>query len=209
MVSRKKSYPRRELIKTMASASVAPVLIQLNPAAVSASGSSAQPPAPHPQRAGDARPWTPAFFTSHQNEMVTVITELIIPETDTAGAKAAGVNQFIDFILSGESAEVQQRFLRGLDWIDRKSRELFGGSFLDLKPEQQTSILNRMASPKDAVPEDQPGAAFFNDIKERTVFAYYTSEIGIHQELQYKGLSFLDEFPGCRHTGHPGPAPKK
>ena len=34
--------------------------------------------------------------------------------------------------------------------------------------------------------------------KQATVHGYYTSEIGIHQELRYKGNKVLLEFVGCQ-----------
>ena len=34
--------------------------------------------------------------------------------------------------------------------------------------------------------------------KQATIHGYYTSEIGIHQELKYKGNKVLLEFVGCQ-----------
>jgi hypothetical protein len=34
--------------------------------------------------------------------------------------------------------------------------------------------------------------------KQATVNGYYTSKIGIHDELKYKGNVFLREFVGCQ-----------
>lgn len=148
--------------------------------------------------------WQPRFFSDAQNETVTVIAELIIPETETPGARAAKVNEHMDLVLSEESAEVQQRFLQGLDWIDRKSRQQFGANFRQISPAQQTSILTVLAAGGSVSAEDEVGTQFFEDIKRRTTFGYYTSEIGIHQELNYQGNTVLSEWPGCPHPGHHG-----
>ena len=40
------------------------------------------------------------MLTAHQNDAVIVLTELIVPETDTPGAKATLVNRFIDGVLA-------------------------------------------------------------------------------------------------------------
>ena len=149
-----------------------------------------------------AIPWRPRLFSDAQNETVTLIAELIIPETDTPGARAAKVNEHMDFVLSEETPEVRETFLKGLNWVDRKSRERFGADFRQISPEQQLSILTAMAS--DVTSQDQVGNQFFEDIKRRTTFAYYTSEIGIHQELKYQGNAVLSEWPGCHHAGHHG-----
>ena len=39
---------------------------------------------------------------------------------------------------------------------------------------------------------------FFANTKQATIHGYYTSEIGIHQELRYKGNKVLLEFVGCQ-----------
>jgi hypothetical protein len=153
-----------------------------------------------------ASPWRARFFSEAQNETVTVIAELIIPETDTPGARAAKVNEHMDLVLSEESAEVRDRFARGLDWMDGKSRRTYGADFRQITPAQQTAILTGLttaAARSDEV-EDQVGRSFFEDIKRRTTFAYYTSQIGIHQELKYKGNAILGKWPGCPHPGHHG-----
>ena len=42
-----------------------------------------------------------------------------------------------------------------------------------------------------------PLEAFFADTKQATIHGYYTSEIGIHKDLRYKGNTLLAEFVGC------------
>ena len=39
---------------------------------------------------------------------------------------------------------------------------------------------------------------FFANTKQATIHGYYTSEIGIHKELRYKGNKILLEFVGCQ-----------
>jgi hypothetical protein len=61
-----------------------------------------------------------------------------------------------------------------------------------------------LAAASGTAGEDHIGRQFFEDIKRRTTFAYYTSEIGIHQELNYKGNAVLSEWPGCPHPDYHG-----
>jgi len=145
--------------------------------------------------------WSPRFLSGVQTETVAVIAELIIPQTDTPGARAARVHEYIDLVLSEESPAVQKAFLNGLSWIDGKSRQRFGADFKEITPEHQTVILTELSAERGA---DETGRRFFEDIKRRTTFAYYTSEIGIHQELKYKGNAILGSWPGCPHPGHHG-----
>jgi len=66
-----------------------------------------------------------------QNGMVTTISEIIIPQTDTPGAKAARVNEFIDLILTEwYDDEEKSIFLTGLAEVDTRTRDLFGNTVL-------------------------------------------------------------------------------
>ena len=144
----------------------------------------------------------PKFFTPEQDEIVTVLAELIIPETDTPGARAARVNEHIDLVLGDETAKVQQDFLDGLRWVDEESRRRFGSTFLEASVDQQTHLLTLVSKPGPVEAELQPGRRFFGNIRRRTVFAFYTSKIGILEELDYKGKTPLPEWVGCIHPEH-------
>jgi len=147
--------------------------------------------------------WKPLFFDEHQNETVVVLTELIIPQTDTPGAKAALVNRFIDLLLSDEDASKQKAFFEGLAWIDARSLSLHSKPFVELSPEQQTAMLSSIAEPGNSRPEDQAGVRFFQELKEATIYGYYTSQAGMEQELHYGGGDYHTEFPGaCNHPEH-------
>jgi hypothetical protein len=147
-----------------------------------------------------AQDWTPKTLTGQQNELVVALTELIIPATDTPGAKAARVNRFVDQVLTDAPAEVRGSFTRGLTWIDARSRALFKKDFLAVSAEQQTALLSRISS--DVAQEEAIGREFFQAIKGITINGYYTSEIGLRQELGDNGQLFLPQFQGCDHAEH-------
>jgi hypothetical protein len=76
---------------------------------------------------------------------VTAIAELIIPQTDTPGAKAVRVNQFIDVILAEwYSDEDRAKFLAGLVDVDVRTQLGFGEKFVDVSPLQQDCILAQL-----------------------------------------------------------------
>jgi hypothetical protein len=54
-------------------------------------------------------------------------------------------------------------------------------------------------SRNEAKPQDRRRNGLFKAIKNMTIDGYYTSKIGIDQELQYKGNTYLKEFKGCTH----------
>ena len=78
--------------------------------------------------------------------------------------------------------------------FDQLSRDTSGKPFLESSPAERLSLLTRIAQnePKPQKPEEH----FFVELKGRVVRAYYTSEIGIKQELEYKGNTYLAEFVG-------------
>jgi len=157
--------------------------------------------------------WTPRFLDAHQDELVTTLSELIIPQTDTPGAKAALVNRFIDAVLDDADETDRDNFLRGLAWIDVRSKELFGEEFLRAGPEQQAELLTSLASDKNGSLEDQmgeepwTGRPFFKAIKAMTIVGFYTSEIGMKQEVGDDGNLFFAGFSGCTHPEHGGTLP--
>jgi len=152
--------------------------------------------------AAETTAWAPKVLDAHQNETVVILSELIIPQTETPGAKAAKVNEFIDLVLAGADQAERKQFLKGLAWMDGRSQELFGADFASAAPDQQTALLTILASPKNKAFEDQLGIDFFNVVKAMTITGYYTSEIGMKQELGDDGQLFLLEYPGCTHPQH-------
>jgi len=139
---------------------------------------------------------TPLFFTKEEFALVDELTDLIIPTDDhSPGAKAALVASYIDFRLS-ESFEDQPRTLwrEGLKLIEQISREMHGKAFLESSTEQRIALLTRISAnePHPSAPEE----LFFKELKSRTARAYYTSKIGIHSEMEYKGNVSLKEFVG-------------
>jgi len=147
--------------------------------------------------------WKPIFFDEHQNEMVVALTELIIPATDTPGAGEAQVNRLIDLMLNESEKDQKASFIQGLAWIDARSLQGHGKPFTGLTAEQQMALLEPLADPKNVNAEDRQGVLFFERLKDATIFGYYTSKIGLEQELQYGGDDYHTEYPGaCTHPEH-------
>ena len=129
----------------------------------------------------------------HQNETVVTIAELIIPATDTPGATAARVNEFVDLALAEwfDAAE-RTSFLRGLADVDARSRKLFAKDCTACTPEQQAQILTaldaELAELRDGekqgyTVEATTSQRFFRNMKRLTLVGYYTSEVGATEEL--------------------------
>ena len=191
---------RRKALRNMSlvlgAASSVPALAGLSDEAVFAQGRSIHEHVPAKPAAG---PTALKVFNPHQNQTVIVLSELIIPQTATPGAKAARVNEFIDIFLSSVNASKRQEFLEGLQWIDMRSQQLFQTLFLKATPQQQTELLTRLSVPNST--ETTSGQDFFKLIKGLTVFGYYTSKVGIEEELKFEGWV---EYKGCTHPEHLG-----
>ena len=144
--------------------------------------------------------WTPSILSTRQLETVGTLVELIIPTTETPGAKTALVDRYIDGVLSTANAEVRTRFLDGLTWLDGRSQALFGAPFTGATAEQQVDLLTRLSA--GASTEAPQGIDFFTAIKTMTITGYYTTEIGLRQELEDPGVLMLPSYPGCQHPEH-------
>lgn len=165
--------------------------------------SAAEQHAAHYQAtAARAAKWVPKVLTPAQNATVVALAERIIPQTDTAGATKANVNQFIDAVLADAPADNRKKFVDGLAWIDERSQRDAGAPFVKATPEQQTALLTALSTARSPAPADQPGVDFFKAIKSLTITGYYTSEVGTREEMGDDGNMFFLEFKGCTHPQH-------
>ena len=138
-------------------------------------------------RRADANTSARRALTSDQRELVATMAEHILPETDTPGARAAGVHDFIDTMLSEYyPAKEKQLFIAGLADVDARSMRGAGQPFVRASATQQHELLEAL----DADP-----TPFFRMLKELTIVGYYTSQLGATQELKY--VRVPGRFEGC------------
>ncbi|MCY4159323.1 MAG: gluconate 2-dehydrogenase subunit 3 family protein [Bacteroidetes bacterium] len=123
-------------------------------------------------------------LTQGRDELVATLSELIIPETDTPGARTAKVHEFIDNMLTDWSEEGEtEEFLSGLEDVEKRARAYGEDSFLDLNLGSQVEILTQMEAETLEGEDDNSSSNFFETIKTLTIYGYYTSEVGATQEL--------------------------
>jgi glucoside 3-dehydrogenase (cytochrome c) hitch-hiker subunit len=141
------------------------------------------------------------FFTPAENELLDRLTDLIIPTDDhSPGAHGAQVSLFIDLMAANSKKDAQEKWRSGLAAVDAEAQRRFQQRFLKCSAGQQDRILAAMAA-SEAKPSTEI-ERFFVRLKSMTVDGYYTSSIGIQQELEYRGNTALAEFPGCTHPEH-------
>ena len=180
---------RREWLKTSAAALGASLL-----PLPAVSGEQSQAATPPTKPAG-------RFFTPAQHALVEELSETIIPaDGHSGGAKAAKVADYIDQFLSETYDDNQKALWReGLRLVDLMSRHYHQKSFVDSGPGERIALL-QVLSDNDHM-TDLPEVRFFIELKRLTVRGYYTSKIGIHDELEYKGNRILEEYVGCDDQG--------
>jgi gluconate 2-dehydrogenase gamma chain len=137
--------------------------------------------------------WRPSILNAHQNDTVIAITDLIIPSSDTPGAKVAHVNRYIDLFLRDGSLDQRETVVGGLAWLDAYAIREHGHGFVKCAPADQLMMLKALDEGSGA------GHSFFRQIKSLTSRIYYATEIGT-QELN-KGGRVPASF-GCVHGSH-------
>jgi gluconate 2-dehydrogenase gamma chain len=191
----------------------------------------AQTPAPGP--------YTPTFFTPAEFATLARLTDVIIPPTNTPGASAAGVPEYIDRVVS-LNAEHQPLVRAGLAWLERQAKDRYSREFRSLEDAEHVAILQPLsdevdrrqraalrarfrteaqgaavyyvaindrsspaarAAPADQADRDLP-VRLFRLIKNLTADGYYTSRIGLLEELGYSGNTALARYPDCSVREH-------
>jgi hypothetical protein len=133
------------------------------------------------------------LFTADDIALLGEIAETIVPETDTPGAKAAGVGPFMALMVAEAYDPNEQRIFReGLSSLERECRALHGVDFMTALPAQRLALLERLdreqyshmmrLEKRRAV--DAP-AHYFRMMKELALIGYFTSEIGYTQAMRY------------------------
>lgn len=141
-------------------------------------------------------PPSPKVVPAARFATLQALVEAIIPADDRSpGAKEARVADYIDLLLSESDAALKQQWIDGLAALDAEAKARSGSTFARLDPASLDALMADI-SRRERAPET-PLEIFFKAAKQATIFGYYTSEIGIHKELQYKGNQMLVDFTGC------------
>ena len=136
------------------------------------------------------KPAAPIAFSADELALTAILTDLIIPRSDTPGASDAGVPLILDAV-AVKNAEFKKQWLAGLRWLN-KDRD-----FRSLSQQEQVAILTPVSMETSST-----GGKFFKLAKDVTIDAYYSTREGLLTELGWHGNTFLKEFKGCTHPEH-------
>ena len=148
-----------------------------------------------------ARPaidWKPVFLTEEQGMLISQVAEIIIPKTDTPGAKDVGVPGFIDLMLKDVYPQKDKdQFVSGLLAFDEEAKKTFGDAFVELEPDKQAEFVKKVHAQAIEAGKSGPGQErpFILKMKELTMLGFFTSEAGATQVLQY--LPVPGAYHGC------------
>ncbi len=136
------------------------------------------------------------YFTGDEFELLDVLTEHIIPrDKHSPGAHDAEVAAYIDrTVAEAFLPEDKESWNKGLAELNRLSMEHHKRPFLKLGKGEQIALLKELAKAEDDPKTD--GEKFFRQLKGATIFGYYTTDIGIHKDIEYKGNVIQEQFAG-------------
>src|SRR5450432_2194901 len=161
----------------------------------------------HHQDSGAESPaaYIPRFFSPDEFRTVEVLTALIIPTDEAPGAIDARVADYIDFVVFSAAElrpSLQEEWIAGLEILERESQRQSGKTFREATEPDQVKLLEAMSVPERNAKAHHDGFAFFSTLKDMTVEGFYTSKIGLINVLDYQGMNYMADFPGCTHPEH-------
>jgi hypothetical protein len=129
------------------------------------------------------------LFKKEQLAFIEQVADTILPDTKTPGAKAAKVGNFMAVMVRDcYEPRDQQLFMEGIDKLNAESNQKNGKDFMKASAAERTSLLTDLDKEQRAYTKartgDQP-PHYFRLMKELSLLAYFTSEIGCTQALRY------------------------
>jgi gluconate 2-dehydrogenase gamma chain len=141
--------------------------------------------------------YEPKLFNAHDWKTLRVLCDLIIPADERSGsATEADVPEVIDDWLNVHGKPSATEIIGGMRWLDMQCNRIYGHDFADCSVDQQKQILDRIAYPAKAAPEDSQAVAFFNHLRDLVVGSFYSSKIGV-KDIAYVGNRMVPEWNGC------------
>ncbi len=151
---------------------------------------------------------TSKIIIGKQFDLLSEITETILPKSSTPGAKDIGVAAFIDSIVANcYDAEAQKTMIKNLVDFDDECTKSTGKSFVTLNEKDRHDYLmkleyasrNPMTIWGINVEPELPNPSFYKQIKGMTLWGFYTSEKICKEHLAFKPIP--GEFKPCVDVG--------
>jgi hypothetical protein len=145
----------------------------------------------------------PIGSLKEHKELISILTDLILPRTETPGAKDANVSEtLIKIVENCFDSKSQQTFINGLYDIEEYTESTYGILFKDCKINIQNTILQKFEKKEQInvrviskIKNKLFGLGFFSILKELSVECFFTSEIGATNALNYDYIP--GKYIGC------------
>lgn len=186
------SLNRRDLLKVI---SLAPAVAAVP--GVAAFGASAVAAYPPPALPAPGATYQPKFLNPHQWQTLSILCDMIIPaDSHSASATDAGVPAFIDDYANLRGDKVKTMLSGGIAWLDWRCNRDYANDFSACTSDQRKAVLDSIAYPEKAKPEDTFGATFFTELRGAVMEGFYSSKEGV-KDLQYLGNKMVSHWEGC------------
>lgn len=142
-------------------------------------------------------------FFKGREDLIAELAEIIIPETDTPGAKSAQVQHYIIGVLMNcMDVKIQNKFCEGIKELEAYSIDKFGNDFMNCNQDQKNSVFEHFShhdgySVKilNKINNKIFGEGFYQTLRKLTVEGYCMSKLGATQGLAYDYIP--GEFNAC------------
>ena len=123
-------------------------------------------------------------LTTDEWTLIGEVSELIIPTTDSGGALAAGVPDFVKMMLSDWfTAAERENLMAGMQDFSAGAFKKYGKKFGELTSSQKDQYFGELLATAEGG-ASAPRTPFVVLMKRLTIFGYYTSELGATTELR-------------------------
>lgn len=132
-------------------------------------------------------------ITSKEEMLLAEVSEAIIPETNTPGAKALNIHQFVlKMIDDCYDKPEQERIIGGLQKLNTYSRKSAGSDFSQLNQDKKLSLLREVGSGESF---DMDIKFFLSQTRKWVIKGYDTSEYVLIKLVPYQLVP--GHFNGC------------
>lgn len=132
-------------------------------------------------------------ITAKEEALFADVCETIIPETDTPGAMALNIHQFVLKMMDDcYDKPEQQQITRGLRELNHFAKISALAVFTDLKPEKKVKVLREIKSANSAGPDLK---FFLTQTRKWVIKGYDTSEYVLTRLVPYQLVPGF--FHGC------------
>lgn len=133
-----------------------------------------------------------AFYSPRDFRFVELMSDALIPRTDTPGAIDAQVPEFMDAMMAAwASQETRQEHRLAISAVRGRLNEIGGRDLGNLSDTERAAAIAALdaevyADGANAAPQPESLAARYRALKKMIADVYYSTEIGATQELHYE-----------------------